>query len=88
MRNGRASSPFADLGAIEDWPVVDRDTPLVEGTNDRRYRVALFGPCIGLQFADAIAFVTEPTGELNRFSSIWVDGNVFLPQLRARYRSR
>jgi len=65
---------FADLNGIDDWRVASDGSLLIEGRNKRWYRATFFGACSGLRFASAIGFVTESTGDLDRFSSILVDG--------------
>lgn len=69
-----ASIPFADLGGIENWRVVDDQTLYIEGRSGHWYRAELMAPCPGLRFEDAVGFVIEPTGSFERFSSILVDG--------------
>jgi hypothetical protein len=72
--NTEARIPFANLGGIEDWRVVNDKTLYVESRNDEWFRVELLSPCTGLQFEQSIGFVAEPTGSFDRFSSIVVDG--------------
>jgi hypothetical protein len=64
---------FADLGGIRDFRAVG-DALFVQGTNRRWFRATFFGRCLHLRNAEAIGFVTEPGGSLDRFSSILVDG--------------
>jgi|GEM_PF-618055 len=71
---GQASIPFANMGGIRNWRAVDEDTLYIEGRNGKWYRAELMMPCLGLNFADAIGFVVEPTGHFDRFSSIVVEG--------------
>jgi hypothetical protein len=65
---------FADLGGIRDFRALDDQTLLIQGTNRRWFRARLWGSCIGLRTAERIAFVTEPGGDLGRFSAIFVEG--------------
>ena len=65
---------FADLNGIESWKPESADAILVEGRNHSWYRARFFGPCFGIQSTESIGFVTDPTGNLDRFSSILVDG--------------
>jgi hypothetical protein len=65
---------FADLGGIRDWRADTDKALLVEGENRNWYRATFYTPCVGLRFAQAVAFVTEPSGSLDRFSSILVQG--------------
>lgn len=71
----RAVIHFADLGGIDDWRAEGSDAIQIRGRNGQWYRATFFGSCIGLQFADTIAFVTDSTGDLDRFASLLVDGD-------------
>lgn len=73
--NKRASIAFADLGGIKDWRSDSSDELYVESIHNKWYKATFFGPCFDLPFADRIAFVTEPDGSLDKFSSILVDGH-------------
>lgn len=67
-----ASIPFADHGGIYDWRA-DRDRGLWVQDNRRNwYYAKVMGPCIGLDFATAVGFVTNPPGTFDRFSKIIV----------------
>jgi Family of unknown function (DUF6491) len=68
------SIPFADIGNILDWRANDADAVYIESSRSEWYRATFFSPCISLPFALQIAFVTEPNGALNQFSSILVEG--------------
>lgn len=69
----RIEIPFANLGGIEDWrPDGDR-TLYVQGRNRQWYKAELMTSCIGLNFAEHIGFVVEPSGAFDRFSAILVD---------------
>jgi hypothetical protein len=70
----RTAIPFADLGNIRDWQADDTEHLYIEASNRQWYRATFWSPCQPLPFATAIAFVTEPNGELDRYSSILVDG--------------
>jgi hypothetical protein len=65
---------FADMGGIRNWRPGANDSLLIEGRNGKWFRASFWGPCYDLKFVSAIAFVTEPTGELDKFSSVLVDG--------------
>ncbi len=65
---------FADLGGIRDWQAVSTKELIVEGYNGKKYNVTLYGSCLGLPFTETIGFVTDATGDLDKFSSIYVDG--------------
>ena len=47
---------------------------LIQGRNRSWYRATFFGPCIDLRFRDSVAFVTDGTDRLDRFSSVLVNG--------------
>lgn len=68
------SIPFADHGGIRDWRPVGRDALLVEGTHGKWYRVELMGGCFDLPFADRVGFRSNPAGDFDRFSSVFVRG--------------
>lgn len=70
----RASIPFADLGNIDDWRAHDARTLYVESVTGQWYKATFFSPCHSVPFAETIAFVTEPDGSLDKFSSILVNG--------------
>ena len=65
---------FVSLGGIEDWRAEGADAMLIRGRNGSWYRARFFGPCIGLRFRESVAFVTDGTDRLDRFSSVLVDG--------------
>lgn len=70
-----ASISFADHGGIKDWEAEDRDTLRIQARDGTWYVAEMMSPCFGLAFKNELAFVTEPTGSLNKFSSVIVDGN-------------
>ena len=67
---------FADIGGIRSWqPADDGDALLIEGRNRQWYRATFWGTCPEIKFSTTIGFVTtEPTGDLDRFSSIIAEG--------------
>jgi hypothetical protein len=69
-----ASIPFAAIGNIRDWHADSAEELYVQAMNRDWYRATFWAPCQALPFAVGIAFVTEPNGGLDRFSSILVDG--------------
>jgi hypothetical protein len=69
-----ASIPFAAIGNIRDWHASSADELYVQAMNRDWYRATFWAACHPLPFAIGIAFVTEPNGALDRFSSILVDG--------------
>jgi hypothetical protein len=67
-----ARIPFADLGGISNWKG-DGDRGVYIQARDRKWYYASFmGPCAGLQFRNRVGFVTEPGGDLDKFSSVIV----------------
>lgn len=65
---------FADLGGIHDFRPDGDQGIYIEGQNRQWYHADFFKPCRELQFNERVGFVVEPTGDLNRFSSILVGG--------------
>lgn len=62
---------FADLGGIRNWRSVDNGKAvLIEGRRGQWYKATFFSPCTSLPFATTIAFATDTTGDLDKFSSI------------------
>jgi hypothetical protein len=70
----RTMIPFADLGNIRDWQSDDPDELYVQSANRDWYRITFWAPCNGLPFVVGIGFVTDPSGRLDEYSSILVDG--------------
>jgi hypothetical protein len=70
----QAYIPFANHGGIRDWEA-DRDRGVwVQDIHRKWYYAKLMSPCIGLNFANTIAFDTRPQGRFDQFSSIYVPG--------------
>ena len=67
-----ASIPFANLGGIYDWEADGDHGIWVQDIRRQWYYAKFMGPCTGLPFAFRVGFVTEPTGALNRWSSVRV----------------
>jgi hypothetical protein len=66
--------PFANHGGIWNWEA-DRDKGLWIQSNNRKWYYATFlGPCIGLNFANSVAFDTRPMGTFDKFSAVFVPG--------------
>lgn len=59
---------------IWNWQVVDDQTVLIQDQGRRWYKATLFSHCIGLPFADRIAFDSNPSGSFDKFSAILVRG--------------
>jgi hypothetical protein len=67
-----ASIAFANHGGIWNWQA-DKDQGLWVQSNSRQWYYAKFmGPCIGLDFANAVGFDTRPMGTFDRFSAVVV----------------
>jgi hypothetical protein len=71
-----AAIPFADRGSIEDWRVQRDGSLLIEGQSHQWYRATFIGTCQDLDAAENISFDTNAGGELDRWSSIIVRGQV------------
>jgi hypothetical protein len=70
-----ASIPFANNGGIDDWRAENDRTLYVKGRTDRQwFKAELLSDCIGLNFADRIAFEPDASGSLTKFSAIVVEG--------------
>lgn len=68
------SIPFADHGGIRNWEA-DRDVGIwVQDIHRKWYYATFLGPCQELRFAEGVAFITGPTGTLDRFSALRVRG--------------
>ena len=68
-----ARIPFADIGNIRDWRADSANELYIQSMDRDWYKTTFLAPCTSLPFATAIAFVTEPNGELNTFSSVLVE---------------
>jgi hypothetical protein len=69
-----ASIPFADMGGVRDWRA-DGDRGIwIQATGGRWYYARFLGPCVGLDFRDRVGFMTEPGGDLDKFSAVFADG--------------
>jgi hypothetical protein len=65
---------FADIGNIRDWRADTANELYIQSMDRDWYKTTFWAPCAALPFATAIAFVTEPNGDLNSFSSVLVEG--------------
>jgi hypothetical protein len=72
-----ASYPVADPDArlprmrIRDWAAVNDETIIITATDGTRYRAETFGPCLGLNFTNRLAFESRGGFEqIDRFSSV------------------
>ena len=68
--------PFAGSGGIRDWRADGNRALFIQGTGSKWYRAELLSPCHGLNFANTIRFISEPSDQFDRFSKIVVDGQV------------
>ncbi len=59
-----------NLGGIRDWRAIDSRSLRVTSSRNRVYLVELSHPCHSLRFANTVAFMPEPNGNLTRFSSL------------------
>ena len=74
VEKNHASIEFVSLGGIDNWRAEGNQAMLIKGLNGSWYRAEFFSPCSGLQFRDRVAFVTDGTDRLDKFSSILVRG--------------
>jgi hypothetical protein len=64
--------PFANSGGISDWKRLDDSTLLIEDVHGHWYLAKLQAAAYDLAFSDSVGFVTPPTGELGKLSSVIV----------------
>ncbi|MBB4631534.1 DUF6491 family protein [Sphingosinicella soli] len=69
-----ARIPFADTTGIRNFRAESDRALYIEGQTGRWYYAETMGPCTGLNFANAIGFVTKGAGTLDKFGQILVDG--------------
>jgi hypothetical protein len=68
-----ATIPFVDHRNIRDWQADKKEGLWIQDLRREWYYAKLLGPCIGLDWALSIGFVTGGgSGQLDRFSSIVV----------------
>jgi hypothetical protein len=67
-----ARLPFANHHGIWDWQADGTRGIWVQGSNRKWYYGKFMGPCEGLNFATGVGFVTEVSGDLDRWSSVVV----------------
>ncbi len=69
------SIPFVDQHNIRDWQAHGTEGVWIQDQRREWYYAKLLGPCIGLDWALSIGFITGGgSGQLDRFSSILVPG--------------
>jgi len=69
-----ASIAFPNHGGIYDWQAVDRETLYIQDASRHWYLAKLMGPCLDLDFAERIGFVSSGNDVFDHFSSILVRG--------------
>ena len=69
-----ASIPFANLGGIRDWRADGENAVYIQDTFGRWYKAELFMPAFNLPFVQFIGIDARPTGTLDKFGAIYVDG--------------
>ena len=72
-----ARIPFANRGGVRDWKAEGRDVIYFHDRQRNWYKAELFSSAVGLQFVQFIGIDTGPTDTLDRFSSVWVDGQKY-----------
>lgn len=70
----RVAIHFADIGNIRDWHADNADSLYVQSMDRQWYRITFWSPCHQLPFAIGISFVTDEIGDLDKYSSILVNG--------------
>ena len=65
---------FADIGSIRNWHAENSEELFVENLNNQWYRITFAPPCQNLPFVLGIAFEPENLGNIDKDSSIVVDG--------------
>ena len=69
-----AQIPFANHGTIDNWQADGRSALYLQGPGRQWYHAELMGPCLDLDYAEAIGIETRGTGNFDRFGSIIVRG--------------
>jgi hypothetical protein len=69
-RPPEASIAFANRGGIRDWQADSDRGMWVQDNHNRWYYGRFMGPCLGLQFAEAVRFRTGASDQLDRWSSV------------------
>lgn len=68
---------FADLHGIRTWRAADDGkTLLIEGRNDQWYKATFYSPCIGLRYTATLGFITDRSGNLDRFGAVIADDDL------------
>lgn len=66
--------PFAKHGGIRDWQGDSDKGMWVQGSDRHWFYATFMAPCLGLPFTETVGFVTGPSGELDKWSSVLVRG--------------
>lgn len=66
--------PFANHGGIRDWQVVDESSVLIQDQRGQWFLAKVMGPAFTLPHSENMGVVTAPSGTLERFSEIVVQG--------------
>lgn len=66
--------PFADHGGVRDWRADGSGAIYIQDTSGQWYRAELFASAFDLPFVQFIGIDAGPTGTLDRFGAIYVDG--------------
>lgn len=69
-----AAIPFANHGGVWDWTAEGDETVYFQDRARRWYRAKLFGPATELPYAITIGIDAGPSGRLDRWGAIIVDG--------------
>lgn len=72
--DAEASIPFVDHGSISDWQPDGDQALYLRATGSQWYHAQLMGPCLDLDFSEAIGVESGGTNTLDRFSTLVVRG--------------
>ena len=67
-----ASIPFANHGGILNWQADGNKGLYVQGARRQWYYAKFMGSCLGVNFANTLAFNTAPMGTFDRWSTVIV----------------
>jgi hypothetical protein len=74
--NIEPSIPFADHGGIFDWRADGRRGIWLQDPGRNWYYGTFMSPCNGLEFAEAVAFKTSPSGSFDHWSTVIVHNEI------------
>ncbi|MBO9574922.1 MAG: hypothetical protein J7494_04220 [Sphingobium sp.] len=69
-----AAIPFANHGGVWNWTAEDDETVYFEDRSHRWYRARLFSRAFELPYAFAVGIDAGPSGRLDRWGAIVVEG--------------